>query len=238
LADDHRHFVDPDLQTIEHRLHSGLGLHVVVRERFPVPRQELLDPLRAQRMPGPEEDQVVVRLIDQRHAPEDEGAQEDLAQLRIALHHCVETVAVQSDDGPVGGDPAAGPGPPRRKHVDLTRELARSEQRDRLFPAGDRADDFDPSADHHEEVGVLVAGLEQELPGLDAAVLAGSRDARELGIGETREYLLVSVHVPGWICYGDTIRNRSCQLVPGGLRVASSCAGAASRTSDGRRDRR
>ena len=33
MADDHRHFVDPDLQTIEHRLHSGLGLHVVVRGR-------------------------------------------------------------------------------------------------------------------------------------------------------------------------------------------------------------
>src|SRR5207302_4136672 len=86
FAEDHPDFVDPDLQAIEQRLHSRFGLHVVVGERLPVARQELLESQRAQGMPRAEEDEVVLSLGDQGYAPEDEGPQEDLTQLGIALH--------------------------------------------------------------------------------------------------------------------------------------------------------
>src|SRR3989475_6557917 len=149
-------------------------------------------------MLGAEEDQVVIGLGDQGRAPQDEGAQEDLAQLGIALCHGAEAVGVQSDDRPAGGDAAAGPGYPRREHVDLARELARPEHRDRFFATGDRAQEIDPAADHDVHVGMLVAGLEQDLSGPDAAALADARNARELGIVEAGEELLFAGHVPRW----------------------------------------
>ena len=124
------------------------------------------------------------------------------------MHHGADAVAVQRDDRPVGGDAAAGPGDPRREHVDLARELARPERRDRFFAAGDRAQEIDPPADHDEHVGILVAGLEQDLSGPDAAALADARNARELGIVEAGKDLLLAVHVPRWIRSRSARRNR------------------------------
>src|SRR6266478_3588938 len=145
-------------------------------------------------MPGAEEDQVVLGLRDQRPPPEEEGAQQDLAQLGIALHDRANAVAVQGDDRPLGDHAGAGQRDSRREHVDLARELPRPEYRDGFFPAGDWAHDLDPPADHDEEVAIPVAGLEQELPDPDAAVLAHVRDARDLGIGEAGVHLLAAFH--------------------------------------------
>ena len=64
-----------------------------------------------------------VVLGHQRHAPQDEGAHEDLAQLRVALHERAQVVPIDGDDRAVGGGARAHQAAPRREHVDLAGEL-------------------------------------------------------------------------------------------------------------------
>jgi hypothetical protein len=85
LADDHRDLVDADVEAIEHHLHAGIGLDVLIAERLPVAAEELPDVLRAPRVARAQEDQLVVLFRHQRHASQDEGAHEDLAELGVAL---------------------------------------------------------------------------------------------------------------------------------------------------------
>src|SRR5712691_10612257 len=92
-----------------------------------VARQERLDAERASGMTRPDEYDVADPLRHQLHPTEEEGPQEDLAQLAVGLHqrehvvaldleHCARLPRAHTDD------PAA-----TREHSDLARKLPRSQ---------------------------------------------------------------------------------------------------------------
>ena len=101
----------------------GIGLDVLVGEGLPVAAEELPDVLGAARVARAEQDHVVAVLGHQRHAPQDEGAHQDLAQLRVALHQGAQVVAIDGDDRAVARGARAHQAAPRREHVDLAGEL-------------------------------------------------------------------------------------------------------------------
>src|SRR5207247_1129216 len=99
LAHDHRHVADPDLEAIEECLHVRLALQLVVGEGLTVTAQELPDFQGASRMPRADEHQAAAALGDERHAPQNEGAHEDLAELEVPLHESAHVLAIDHDDG-------------------------------------------------------------------------------------------------------------------------------------------
>ena len=92
-----------------------------------VARQERLDAERARGMARPDEHDVAKPVRDQLHPTEEEGPQEDLAQLAIGLHEREYVVTLERDHGASlprtdADEPAA-----TREHGDLAGELTRSQ---------------------------------------------------------------------------------------------------------------
>src|SRR2546428_590211 len=158
-AHDRRHVADPDLEAIEECLPVRLALQLVVGEGLTVTAQELPDFQGASRMPRADEHQAAAGLGDERHAPQNEGAHEDLAELEVPLHESAQVLAIDHDDGSVVERPSAHEVPARGQHVDLAREFPGTEHRDPLFTPVDGADDFAGALDDHEEAGVLLVEL-------------------------------------------------------------------------------
>ena len=104
-----------------------------------------------------------VVLGHERHAPQDEGAHEDLAELRVALHERAQVLPIDGDDRAVGGGARAHQAAAGREHVDLAGELAGMVHDDRLLAIADRAHDVDRAREHHEEARVLLADVEEHL---------------------------------------------------------------------------
>jgi hypothetical protein len=68
-ADDDRHLVDADLKPIEHLLHGGIRVDVLVRERLRVAREELAQLHRGRRVERAHEHERPAALRDEAHAP-------------------------------------------------------------------------------------------------------------------------------------------------------------------------
>ena len=145
-------------------------------------------------MPGADEDQAAVAVGDERHSPQDEGAHEDLAELEVPLHEHAQMLAIDDDDRSVAESPAANEGATRGQHVDLAREFPGTVDGDLLFAAVGRAHDLNGPFDDHEEAGVLLSNLEQDLAGAHAASLAHTGDPAELSRRQPGEHLVAAVH--------------------------------------------
>ena len=195
LAHDHRYLVDPDVEPIQQRLHVWLALHLLVGERLSVSDQELSDAQRVCRMTGADEDQAADAVGDERHPPQDEGAHEDFAELEVPLDESAQMLAIDDDDRSVAESPAANEGATRGQHVDLAREFPGTVDGDLLFAAVGRAHDLNGPFDDHEEAGVLLSNLEQDLAGAHAASLAHTGDPAELRRSQLGEHLVAAVHV-------------------------------------------
>src|SRR2546426_2841137 len=98
-ADHHRHVVDRDMETVEQRLDASIPVEVEGGVRMAVARQERLDAERASGMTRPDEHDVADPLRHQVHPTEEEGPQEDLAQLAVGLHECEHVVALDLEHG-------------------------------------------------------------------------------------------------------------------------------------------
>ena len=86
-----------DLEPIQQLLDAGITVEVDGRVRMAVARQELLDAERAGGMARPDEHDVSEPVRDQLHPAQDEGPQEDLAQLAVGLHERQQVVAIELD---------------------------------------------------------------------------------------------------------------------------------------------
>jgi len=88
-----------------------------------VARQERLDAERASGMTRPDEHDVADPLRHQVHPTEEEGPQEDLAQLAVGLHECEHVVALDLEHGTrLSGAHTDEPAAPR-EHGDLAGKL-------------------------------------------------------------------------------------------------------------------
>ena len=120
---------------------------------------------------------------------QDEGAHEDLAQLRVALHEGAQIVPIDGDDRSVARDARPHQAAPRRQHVDLAGELARAVHDDRLLAIADRPHDVDRARQHDEEPRVLVAHVEEHLARAHVAAMPDARDAIDLRRRELGKHL-------------------------------------------------
>src|SRR5207244_10557722 len=89
-------------------LDAGIAVQVEHRVRMPVAGEELADAERALAMRRPEDDYVADAAGDQLHAPQDEGAHEDRAQLTVGLDERPQVVASDLDDRAVHSRPDLG----------------------------------------------------------------------------------------------------------------------------------
>ena len=200
-AQDHRDLVDADVESVQHHLHARIGLDVLVGERLTVAAEEFLDVLGAARMARSEQDHVVAVLGRQRHPPQDEGAHQDLAQLRVALHQRAQVLPIDGDDRAVGGGARAHQAAPGRQHVDLAGELPGVVNHHRLLAIANQPDDLDRPRQHHEESRVLLPHLDQHLARADVAAAPDAADALDLRRRKLGEHLGGAVHhVGGHAC--------------------------------------
>ncbi len=157
---------------------------------------------RARRVTRPDEHQLAPALRDEPHAAQDEGAHQDLAQLRIALNQGAQVFAVDHHHLAVLRDPPSDQSPPPRQHVDLAREFPGALQHHALLVVAHGPQDLELPADHDEERRVAIPDLEHHLTGPDSSALAETCDAVYLSRREPGKHLRAAVgggigHVAG-----------------------------------------
>src|SRR5262249_4537210 len=107
----------------------------------------------------------------------------------------MQMFSIDGHDRAVGDGPGADEPPAVRQHVDLARELAGTKHGDGLFAPVDRTHGLDGAFDDDEEANVLLAELEQNLAGADAAPHADSRDSLDLRGGQLRKHFVPTLDV-------------------------------------------
>jgi hypothetical protein len=75
-----------DVKAIEECLHVRIAIHVDVRVRVGVAREELLEPQRAGRVCRADERRVAEAARDEHHAAQDERPHEQITDLGILLN--------------------------------------------------------------------------------------------------------------------------------------------------------
>ena len=97
-ADEDGNIVHPHAEALEHRLHGRIAVGVKIRIRLVVARQELLQCQSARRVPGSNEHDVSGASRHEQCAPEDEGPQKDLAQLRVRYDQAAHSLRGHLED--------------------------------------------------------------------------------------------------------------------------------------------
>ena len=96
------------MDAIEKLLGAGIAVQVEHGVGMPVPYEELPDAERPLAMRRADDHDVADVAVDQFHAPQDERAHEDRAQLAVGLDQCQQVVASEFDDLAVGARPDLG----------------------------------------------------------------------------------------------------------------------------------
>jgi len=179
-ADHHGNVRWLDVEVIERLLDGGIAVEVEHRVGMSVSREKLPDAECPLAMTRPEDHDVAHAASDQLHAPQDESAHEDIAQLAVGLDQCQQRVATDFDDFPGGSGLDPGEPPPARQQRHFTGELARAEYRLGPCAGAVRTKDLDPTLGDDEEVGDWLPGLHQHFVVPDASHAPMGRDARDL----------------------------------------------------------
>ena len=177
------------MELVEQRLHVGVALDVDVPERVPVPGEELLQAERRRGVPRADDDRVAVPAREEPHAPQDERAHEDLAELGVGLHERAE-LRVLDAQARAGAAARARTSERRRcEHAHLAGELAGPVDRDGLLDRSARMDDLDLAFEDDEERDVLVPLVEEELAGSNAPRLSVREIRPRMRRGERGKHL-------------------------------------------------
>ena len=191
--DDHRQVAGLQVEAVEEAAGIGVGLGVQHAVRVAVARHEALQPLHVARMPGPNQHDAALRVLDEADAAQDEGAHDDLADVGLGGHQAAEV-------GPADAHHARRPGGAARdqdlavvEEVHLAGELALAMHRDDAGRAMHvQVQDLDRSLQHQEEVDAALAAFEQQRAIGDVLGLAvGRHTIGEFG-RQLREGLLLA----------------------------------------------
>ena len=156
---------------------------------------------------GPDQDRTAETHLDQRHAAEDERAQDALAELGLGDEQGSQRLGRDDDRLHVADRPGVD-----RAHVlpsgemsELGHDLARHDLRHLLerrpdqlrerghghrLPERVAENDRDPAGEDHVHPGDRFSRAEEELAGREPPDLAERPDAVDLGRGEDREHLV------------------------------------------------
>ena len=192
-ADDDGNVLEPDMKSVEQRLHLGVALDLEVGVGVAIAGEKLPQPQRVGRMARPEKHHVGVFIGYQCNPTQDERAHEQLAQLRVGLHDLPQFVGVECGYGAALADANARQGNTAFQGTHLAAEVAGGQQVDR-FPA-DRGvqENLETAGQYDEYVAGARSQLQQNLTraGLDAPAVR--LEPRHLRRCELREHLLAAL---------------------------------------------
>jgi hypothetical protein len=96
-ADQHRYLTGGDVEAIQQLLYVWIPFEVYVGVGMAIAHQELFDPQCPGGMGGADEHHVSQAGRHKLHPAQDEGTQQDLAELGIGLHQRQQLCAIQLD---------------------------------------------------------------------------------------------------------------------------------------------
>src|SRR5262249_17480285 len=166
-TDNHGHVVYGDMKTIQQRLDAGIPVEIDVGIRVVIACQKFFDAERARRMSRAEHHGISVATGNQLHAPENERAHDNLAQLAVGLHESQQLFPLELDQ--FAGFPHVYlnhcPAPGQRTGFPC--ELARTKSRDKLFVSPRRANNLQTPSSDDEETRILRAGFDKDVANLN-----------------------------------------------------------------------
>ncbi len=135
----------------------------------PLTRTKLsYDPERVAAVARSDQNHAALCVAHEPHPPQDEGAHDGLADVRLRLHQPQETGAWHSDDAAVVARAAIDEDLAAVEQVELAGELPVRVDVDRRFRVGRAGiQDLDRAFYHDEEIDAPLAATEQVGPGLD-----------------------------------------------------------------------
>src|SRR5258707_10968809 len=113
------------MKVIENLLGHGIAVEIDERRWMGIPREELANLERARRIHGPEDQDIAEALVKEHGSPEDEGAHEDRAEVRVGLDEGEQPLSPHLDHLAWRRGPNGGEGPASGKHIELAAERAR-----------------------------------------------------------------------------------------------------------------
>src|SRR6266550_4001292 len=179
-ADHDRDVAGAHVELVEHRLAVGVRIQIDELVGMPVAREKLADLQRSLAVIRSEQQHVAEALIDQLQAAQDEGAEENVAQLGVGLDELEQLLARDLDDVRRRARLDASEEAPARQDRPLAREHPLTEARQVLARPAGWADEVEPSRDNHEDLGHRFARFAEGFAYLDFAVPAMGFDAGDL----------------------------------------------------------
>ncbi len=177
------------MELIEQLLRGRIRVEVEIRVGIPVSREELLQAERAGRMGRSHEHHVAATRGDQGDATQDERAHEHDTQLGVGLHERSQLIARQLDHDRRDARPHAHEAAPAGKRVQLAHEFPGPVNDDQFVTGGGGAHDLDGAFGDQEELGDLLALVDQQLAGRDGPGMSERRDSPRLRRRELRKHL-------------------------------------------------
>ena len=187
-TDEDGNLIRRDVESIEERLHVRVVIEIDVRERMPVPRQELLDAQRLRRVHRPDEHRVADAVRDQLEAAVDERPHQDLADLGVGLHERQQLRPGQLDElaGSVRAHANQRTAPD--EHTGLTGECAGAQCSDHRVGQRRRPHNLEATGFDDEKRCHLIAGVDEDLAVVHAPERSVRLDPRDVRRTERRKH--------------------------------------------------
>ncbi len=197
----------------------GIGFDVQSAVRVAVARQETFETQRVGGMHRADQQRPAMRLADQGDAPQDEGAHDDLADIRLAGHQSPKLAVPDADDGAGAAHPSGDDHLAIVEHVQLTGELPgahrREDLRNAMFVA---VENFDHTVQDQEKIDTALSVFEdRRAVGQNLASAVGGHPFDHLAV-QTREGLRLAQGGVG------RIENGELAFIRHGWETMRSCA--------------
>ena len=189
-ADQHRNVRNANLEMVEHRLDVGIALHIEIRMRMPIAREELAQTQRVAGMARSDQHGVAYGVGDQVHAAQHERAQENLAEPGIRLHNAPQIRPADFQQRARFARPASHQAAPARELRHFAGEHPAAKHGDDSFPSARNSDEFDAAFQNDEDAVMRVSPLEKDFARPRLPLLAECRNPRHLRVIQLGEHLV------------------------------------------------
>ncbi len=142
-----------------------VALDIEVRVRMSVSRQKLAQTQGVRGVTRSNKGRVTQPVGQHPHSAQDESPHEDVAELRVALHHAPQALVVHVENLAGLLHATADEGPPPRKHADLTGKLAGLLNDDELLAGESWSKELQGTRKDHVDTASGLPRLDQNLPG-------------------------------------------------------------------------